>query len=216
MIRCVVFDFDGTLVESNHIKRQAFFELASEFENGIPVMANILRSGVNKDRYWIFSEFARILSGRANSATLANRYTKICKERIARAPEVAGAQACLECLQAEGRLLFINSATPLEPLVALVNLRQLIGFFSGIYGSPQKKHENLEIIRAKHGFARGEMLVVGDGELDRLSANIFGCHFVAVDSADNNFAQDPSCRIPDMTGLPGLIFSNSYCQQQIS
>lgn len=210
MIRCVVFDFDGTLVESNQIKKQTFYDLASEFENGTRLMERILRGSADRDRYWIFGEFASALSVRADAKELADSYTRICQERIARAPEIAGAKATLERLRTEGKFLFVNSATPVEPLAALVRLRQMDALFEGVYGSPAKKSENLEAIRSKHGVALDQILVVGDGESDRASAEALGCHFVAVDSAENNFAQVPPCRIPDLTGLADIVTTMGF------
>jgi phosphoglycolate phosphatase len=210
MIRCVVFDFDGTLVESNHIKRQTFFELASEFDNGMRLMEDVMSEADGRERHWIFARFAAALPGQADAKTLADRYTRICQERIASAPEIAGARVSLKHLRTEGKLLFVNSATPVEPLTSLVRLRRLDAMFEGIYGSPAKKHENLEAIRSKHGLTPDEILVVGDGESDRASAKTLGCHFVAVDSAENDFTLEPPCRIPDLTGLPAVVATNRF------
>lgn len=210
MIRCVVFDFDGTLVESNQIKKQTFYDLASEFENGIRLMELILGESADRNRYWIFAEFASALPVPADAKKLADSYTRTCQERIARAPEIAGAKAILERLRTEGKLLFVNSATPVEPLTALVRLRRMDALFEGIYGSPANKFENLEVIRSKHGLTRDQILVVGDGESDRASAEALGCHFVAIDSAENNFAQEPPCRIPDLTGLADIVTTMGF------
>jgi phosphoglycolate phosphatase-like HAD superfamily hydrolase len=210
MIRCIVFDFDGTLVESNQIKRQTFFELASEFDDGMRLMTDVMSEAADRERYWIFARFAAALPGQADAKTLADRYTRTCQERIACAPEIAGAKASLECLRAEGKLLFINSATPVEPLTRLVRLRRMDALFEGIYGSPTKKHENLEVIRSKHGLTPDEILVVGDGESDRASAKTLGCHFVAVDSAENDFTVEPPYRIPDLTGLPAIVSTMGF------
>lgn len=207
MIRGVVFDFDGTLVDSNHIKRETFFELASEFEDGVRLMEKAMKEANGRDRYWVFARFAAALPGLANAEALAHRYTRTCQERIAGAPEIAGAEACLEGLREEGKLLFVNSATPAEPLARLIQLRRMEKWFAGIYGAPAEKHENLSSIRSKHGLAADEILVVGDGESDRLAAEMHGCHFVAVENPENDFKQQPTCRIPDLTELPAAIAS---------
>lgn len=205
MIRCVVFDFDGTLVESNQIKRQVFFELASEYEEGLRVMADVMSEADGRERHWIFARFAAALPSRADAKLLVDQYTKICQERIACAPEIIGARASLKHLQAEGRLLFVNSATPVEPLTRLVRLRKMDKLFSGVYGAPAKKQDNLEYIRSKYGLTPAEILVVGDGESDRTSAKILGCYFVAVNSAENDFTVEPPCRISDLTELPEIV-----------
>lgn len=205
MIRSIVFDFDGTLVDSNHIKRQTFFDLASEYAQGIRLMGDVLREAGDRDRYWVFTRFAADLPGRADATTLAERYTRICEERIGSAPEIAGAGASLAHLSKEGKLLFVNSATPVEPLTRLVRLRRMDAMFAGIYGSPAKKPENLETIRLKHGLPPDEILVVGDGESDRASAEALGCRFVAVAGAENDFAQEPLFRIRDLVQLPEIV-----------
>lgn len=207
MIRCVVFDFDGTLVASNHIKRQVFFELASEFEDGPCLMETILRAADDKDRYWVFTQFVADLPVKADAMKLADRYTYTCQKRITKAPEIAGAALSLEQLCNDGKLLFVNSATPSEPLNRLIHLRQMERWFKGIYGAPRRKFENLEIIRLGQSLRYDEILVVGDGESDRAAAEITGCHFVAVEGKDNNFLREPACLVPNLARLPEIVAS---------
>jgi phosphoglycolate phosphatase len=205
MVRCVVFDFDGTLVRSNEIKRQAYFEVASSVPVGVPLMQKVLAQADGRDRYWVFETFAQASPAPADPSGLAQRYTQICQDRIAAAPEVEGARASLERLRQEGKLVFLNSATPAGPLARLARLRGLDGLLDGVYGAPARKHENLETIAALHDLAPLEMLVVGDGESDWASAEHVGCHFVAVENEYNDFTRQPACRIPDLKRLPEVI-----------
>lgn len=168
-------------------------------------MEDVMVEAAGRDRYWIFARFATALPNQVDAMTLADRYTQTCQERIASAPEIAGAGASLVRLRKEGKLLFVNSATPVEPLIRLVHLRRMGALFEGVYGSPAKKHENLGAIRSRYDLTPDEILVVGDGESDRAAAEALGCRFVAVDSVENDFTQEPPCRVPDLARLPTII-----------
>ncbi len=205
MVRCAVFDFDGTLVHSNAIKYQTFIEVVSAIPNGARIMVRVLERAGGHDRYWIFRAFAQALDGTFDALELVNRYTQLCEERISAAPEVAGAIDSLEQLHREGVLLFVNSATPQSALAALVRLRGLDSLLNGSYGAPASKHENLTMILSSNGISPQDAVVVGDGESDRASAERVGCRFVAVENEYNDFIRQPVCRIPNLTRLPEVI-----------
>ena len=52
-----IFDFDGTLVLSNQIKRDGFDIIAKEYDNGIEIIAEIIKNNKNANRYLIFDKF---------------------------------------------------------------------------------------------------------------------------------------------------------------
>ena len=57
-----------------------------------------------------------------------------------------GATETLDELSDKGLLLFINSATPVEPLRRILQLRNWTHFFREVYGVEASKAENLEEI----------------------------------------------------------------------
>ena len=56
MIRCVVFDFDGTLVDSNAIKRAAFFEAVHTVDPNGAYMEKVLQAPKPGDRFEVMGE----------------------------------------------------------------------------------------------------------------------------------------------------------------
>ena len=195
--RCFIFDFDGTLVRSNRIKREGFFETTKGL-NGARRELQAILSGPNPgDRTQVFEQLVERL-GEGDPASLAATYGRYCQDKIALCPEVPGAKALLELLKGAGRAIFVNSGTPEDALMAVVSGRGFEPYLDGVYGLPGKKVEN--VLRAlETSAATGETcVVIGDGESDRSAALEVGCAFIGVRSDGNDFAVPPACLLDDL------------------
>lgn len=216
MIQCVVFDFDGTLVQSNSIKRQGFYEVTKALGDVAEVVDTVLVDKVG-DRQAIFAELVRRLqtTGRLPAVRveqtlahdLVDRYTSYCEESIASCAEVVGATACLEALTALQVALFVSSATPTAPLRQVLRRRGIDRFFRQILGRPAGKVENLRLAMAEVMAAPEATVMVGDNEVDRTAAVAVGCHFVGIENDFSGYTQRPSILIDDLRQLPPIILS---------
>jgi len=200
-IRCVVFDFDGTLVESNAIKRGAYFEILAETPGSAPAVEAVLRDNPGTDRYGVLARVHEALSARGagplpSVEALVAAYSRICEERVAACSPLPGALETLATLP-ETHALYLDSATPTDALERVVEKRGWRRFFRGVFGGPASKLDNLRAIAEREGIAAEEMLYVGDGVTDREAAAAFGCRFLGLEAP----AQD----LPDGSPLALLV-----------
>jgi len=190
MIGSIVFDFDGTLVDSNDIKLQTFYEVTKAYDPTGSTVTRVLKQFPNKDRYGIFQELARELLTKnlaidaVNLESLATKwaeaYTIRCEKAIENCEEVPGTSATLKWISGQNIPIFINSRTPTITLKRLVTLRSLHSYISEIYGAPASKSQNLRQIQNQTQAEPKEILFVGDSEDDREAAVDVGCYFVGV------------------------------------
>ena len=216
MIKCVVFDFDGTLVDSNVIKRETFFTIARPWDASGEVVTEVFERWPVADRYEKTHRIAEALISRKllpedSSLTewasrLADEYTDHCERAIACCTEMPGASEALDDLSARGLLLFVNSATPVEPLHRLLKLRGWSHFFQAVFGVEASKAENLKEIALTTEAKPTEIVHVGDQHDDKYGAEQFGCHFVAMAACNSGSASESSSLlIKDLRELPKLL-----------
>lgn len=217
MAKCVVFDFDGTLVESNEIKRDAFYRVVESFRESRKIVDEALAFKADDDRYGILREIARrMLDERIipphkaveeYADVLVKEYTQICEKLISECHEVMGATELLKKLINDKYLVFINSATPSEPLKRILKLRSIDKYFTGIYGRPGSKIENLQNIMDTANIGSNEIIFIGDNESDRFAAEVMGCHFIGILNDSSNFKFRPLRTARNLLEVKEIIFT---------
>lgn len=214
MIRCVVFDFDGVLVQSNAAKRRAYFDIFAATAGTAPLVERALRECRGSNRYQVIGHVLEQLraagrgpGGQAGAAAIqhyAALYNRITEDHASTCPEVPGAAQTLHSLAA--RLpLYVNSATPGEPLGRIVERRGWREYFRGVLGGPQSKLENLNEILARERLGPDEVLFLGDTQGDWEAAARCGCRFCAVRSDGNDFDGTPPALLDDLTTLEAAL-----------
>ena len=184
-IRSIVFDFDGTLIDSNGLKYDAYFELFPDQERHAQIIRGVLSESFEQTRYVILEEILRRLGVEDHTymkrevSKLAERYNDIVVAGAKVCPEKAGAEQALKKFAPMYRL-YVNSTTPDASLKEIIRFRKWDGYFRGVFGYPHKKPETLLRIMALEKLRSDQVLVVGDGESDRKSAAENGCPFFYV------------------------------------
>jgi phosphoglycolate phosphatase-like HAD superfamily hydrolase len=206
----VVFDFDGTLIRSNQIKRDCFYAVVAGVPGAATILGDLFASGYRGDRFALFREVARRLGrdgmiGVPEPDELAAGYGRLCRERIAAAPEVPGAEAALTRLAAAGARLYLISATPQQALEEVVADRGLTRFFDLVLGAPTGKPTHLRRVIEARGIDAAEIVIVGDGRDDQSAALDIGCRFVAVTDQPNARLENVGTSIPDLRDLPRIL-----------
>lgn len=188
-IRVIVFDFDGTLIQSNAPKREVFFDLFPGGRKQHLVVDGVLREFGEESRYVILKQILAKLGEVRDSGMqvkvdqLADRYNELVFKAVSVCPEMPGASETLAHL---GRryTLYVSSGTPVESLKALIVKREWQEHFKDVFGYPNTKTESLKVIASQEACEPAAMLVVGDGSSDRNSANDLGCHFFPVEDRE--------------------------------
>ncbi len=207
--RVLVFDFDGVIVDSNRLKRDAWFSLFGEKDLMSPelieealVVAKAPRQAILR---YLFEKQGRDTSTiPALVAAYSNRYDEVVQEGLLAQGVAVPVRQALAAL-GERHTLYVNSATPEDALNHSIERLGMVPFFRGAYGMPRDKYENLKRIAEAETVQADTMLFIGDGESDWEAAKTFGCPFVGVSNEQNNWDNMSFPLLSSVTELPSLL-----------
>ena len=181
--RALIFDFDGTLVDSNGIKRKAFEACFQKFPGQRAAILRYCAGNNHVPRWDKFRHVTEKILGLRYTPSidrqLNKRFEAATTRQIIEAPERAGAFRFLSRVSRTHRLGLLSS-TPDRILRTIVRERGWTSLFRVIRGAPVNKAAWLTRYRRRHGLSGREVLFFGDTEEDARAAHAAGCRFIGV------------------------------------
>lgn len=209
MIKAVVFDFDGVILESAEIKTEAFKKL---FQDDYPEhVARIIehhKQNMGISRFvkfkYIYEEILGLELTNESQRKLGERFEEIVQKEIFQTPFVPGTMEFLKNYS-KSYSLYVASGTPEQELVSITKKLMIIDYFKGVYGSPRSKSEILfDLIKSFH-WDPGEMVFIGDGDSDFRAAQETGVHFIGRIHLGGNELTGCKYRMNDLCRLKILL-----------
>lgn len=200
--KALVFDFDGTLVDSNEIKAHAFAVCFAEFpKHHDRILAyccgNHHLSRSEKMRY-VYEEILQLPYSADAEAQLQKRFAAATTQQIIHSPQIPGATQFLSVAKNNYRTALLSN-TPQDILFCIIEARGWRGYFDQIRGAPVQKGEWLTMFCKQQLIQPRKTVFVGDTQEDYDASRQAGCMFIGVGSA--SFRSSRVCSIPDFRAL---------------
>lgn len=181
--RTFVFDCDGVLLDSNHIKSEAFYETALPYGREAAECLLIYHKengGVSRfEKFKYF--FDSILKKPTDVFRLHHAiecYGTIVRNRLVSCNETNGIRDFLSKLPKSARKIVVSGGMQTE-LREVFTQRNIDIFFDAIYGSPETK-KNILLKERESGLFCGPAVFFGDSRLDYEVALEFNTEFIFI------------------------------------
>ncbi|NQS90399.1 HAD hydrolase-like protein, partial [Patescibacteria group bacterium] len=189
----VIFDFDGVLVNSNKIKKQACFYIFKGIKGAEKAVQEILDNLGGDDRYQFIRRVLQKLQCNSSESEVqkyAKLYGQITEKGQIEAKEIKGATECLKALRKMGYRLFLHTSTPDQAIKRVAKQRGIDVYFDEIYGSTRgNKTEVLQIIIKENNLSPEKILSIGDGNSKFEAAKELGIEFIGLANESNDFSK---------------------------
>ena len=195
MIKCLLLDFDGVIVDSVAIKTNAFAEIFKGYPKFIPAIIDYQQENGGISRMLKFKHiYGQILKKKLSQSQLdqlCNQFSELVKENVIAAPFIKGAEEFLEYDSGKYPMCVI-SGTPEKEMREIVRKRGLEHYFGDVYGSPKNKAEIIRLVQKKENCSSNDTLFIGDSVNDFSAAMETKVRFVAkLGSDDSSWVDDP-------------------------
>lgn len=212
MIKAIIFDFDGVILESASIKTDAFAAVVQDYPSEqAEAFVNYHMSHMGISRHVKFKYFIEEILHEPYSAEkeqiLADKFSDIVFERVMNCDYVPGARAFLEEYY-QAYDLYVATGTPEEEIKQIIKGRDLDRFFKQVYGTPNKKEDIIDIILKTNHYMADEVIFVGDAGTDLNAAESRGLHFIGRNTPDNTDTfKDVRFKIDDIRQIAAIAQS---------
>lgn len=185
--KAIVLDFDGTLVNSNRIKRRAFEKCFADYPKQFDAIMQYCKTNNHIPRQIKFRHvFEKILFLPYTAEIeqqMLSRYAKETTAQVIAAQEIPGATEFLKRF-VFGRESALLSSTPHAILLHILEKRGMKHYFKIIQGAPVNKAKWIQAFLSQRQLRAEEIVFIGDSPEDIHSAKEIGIPFVGVAEAN--------------------------------
>lgn len=210
MIKAIIFDFDGVILESAVIKTEAFAKVVEPYPKDKAetfVDYHVNHMGISrhvKFKYFI-EEILKEEYTEDKEKALADEFERIVYERVMSCSFVPGAKEFLEQYYQKVDF-YIASGTPDGEMHRIIRGRNIEKYFKAVYGTPLQKHEIIELIIDQYNYNREEMIFVGDANTDLKAANSAGIIFAGRSTSENiEIFKDIKYKVDDLREIESIV-----------
>lgn len=206
-IEVIILDFDGVVIESNDIKTKAFELVFSEFPLYAEEMMRFHFNNISLSRVEKFNYLA-VLTGRESDSkfkeALAKKFSDNVLKNILSAPFVKGAERFLGAFKPRFPL-YLASVTPSSELQFILERRNLLHWFRGVYGCPPwMKSDAIVDTLLREKVMPENALLIGDSVGDQQAAKSTGIQFIARNSG-LKFKEAPNLIFSDLDEIADYL-----------
>ena len=192
MIKHIIFDFDGVILESNDVKIEGFYKLFEEFgEDDAGKVSQYFANNAGLSRYdvieYFFSDITKQKVNDEILAKYAKKYSDIVKNEVIKSKFVFG---CKEFIQENKKYdCYIVSSSAQSDLKYICEKLDIGKYFKDILGSPTKKAVNIKNIIDKYNLSKAETVYIGDSLNDYHATMKNDIIFIGRDSGVYDFSE---------------------------
>ena len=191
MIKSIIFDFDGVILDSNKIKSNAFTKLFKDKNKNQENLDMIIRyhkdnMGISRNKKIKFN-YENILKQKITNKEvdkIASDYSKLVFNKIIKTKFISGSKYFLS-KNFKRYLFFVSSGTPENELINICEKRKIDKYFTGIYGSPDNKEKHIKRIMKKNSLKENEVIFIGDALADYNAAAKNKIFFIGINYINN-------------------------------
>ena len=189
-LKAIIFDFDGTIIDSNFIKEVAFYEIFLKFGEKVALIGRNYHKnnlGVNrleKFRY-ILNNFTDTPYNDGVGHELSNEFSKLVLKKMKESNYIENAEEFLRKFHNDC-LFFVSSAMPESELIEIVKDRGIYELFHEVKGYPTSKFDYVGDVIRSFNFKPEDVIFVGDAQSDFDAAYMNSIRFIRVGTSRIN------------------------------
>ncbi len=204
LLKAIIWDFDGVIVESVSIKADAFQELYLPYGNEIARKVrsyHLSHGGISRQEKFRYfhREYLNIEISEEEITKLSSNFSQLVFSKVVAAPEVPGAVALI---QDRDYRHFLITGTPRVEILAILQEKKLLNHFDRVAGAPETKSSAVTALLKDNLIGPKNSVFIGDAREDYLAARNNEIPFLLRDTEENNelFRDYSGPRVKDFTG----------------